>query len=120
MSKIPRSGLRAEWTKCNSFAGICRANTEEVFDLPNIKSAQKRVQVIAAKTAKNKATKSALKTQLKKFEAAVAAEDHSAAQQEYKLAVKAVDQAASKGLLHSNNAANKKSRMTLRLNQIAH
>ncbi len=61
----------------------------------------------------------ALKTQLKKFEAAVAGGNRSEADAAYKVAVKAVDQAAAKGLLHSNNAANKKSAMTLKLNKLA-
>ncbi len=87
--------------------------------MPNIKSAKKRVLVIEAKTMKNKAARSALKTQLKKFEAAVSEGNRSEADKEYKLAVKAVDQAAARGLLHRNNAAHKKSSMTLRLNKIA-
>ena len=57
--------------------------------------------------------------QLKKFEAAVAGGNRSEADAAYKVAVKAVDQAAAKGLLHSNNAANKKSAMTLKLNKLA-
>ncbi len=87
--------------------------------MPNIKSAKKRVLVIEAKTMKNKAARSALKPQLKKFEAAVSEGNRSEADKEYKLAVKAVDQAAARGLLHRNNAAHKKSSMTLRLNKIA-
>ena len=87
--------------------------------MPNIKSAKKRVLVNSAKAAQNKAQKSAMKTTLKKFEAAVAGGDRSEAQSAYTVAVKTVDQAVSKGLLHSNNAANKKSAMTLKLNKMA-
>ena len=87
--------------------------------MPNIKSAKKRVLVNASKAAQNKAQKSAMKTTLKKFEAAVAGGDRSEAQAAYTVAVKTVDQAVSKGLLHSNNAANKKSAMTLKLNKMA-
>ena len=72
----------------------------------------------AAKAAQNKAQKSALKTDLKKFEAAVAGGNRSEADKRYKEAVKAVDQAAARGLLHKNTAANRKSKMTLRLNKI--
>ena len=86
--------------------------------MPNIKSAKKRVLVSQAKAAQNKAAKSALKTQIKKFDAAVADGNRSEADVAYKVAVKAVDQAAAKGLLHKNNAANKKSAMTLRLNRL--
>ena len=87
--------------------------------MPNIKSAKKRVLVIEAKTAKNKAARSALKTQLKKFDAAIVEGNRSEADAQYKLTVKAVDKAAARGLLHRNNAAHKKSAMTLKLNKIA-
>jgi small subunit ribosomal protein S20 len=90
-----------------------------VFGLPNIKSAKKRVLVNQAKAMKNKAARSALKTQLKKFEVAVSEGNRSEADKEYNVAVKAVDQAAARGLLHKNNAAHKKSSMTLKLNKIA-
>ena len=86
--------------------------------MPNIKSAKKRVLVNETKAAQNKAAKSALKTDIKKFDAAVAEGNRSEADVAYKVAVKAVDQAAAKGLLHKNNAANKKSAMTLKLNQL--
>ena len=87
--------------------------------MPNIKSAKKRVLVSQTKAAQNKAAKSALKTELKKFEAAVAEGNRSEADVAYKVAVKAVDQAAAKGLLHKKNAANKKSSMTIKLNKLA-
>ena len=87
--------------------------------MPNIKSAKKRVLVAEAKAAQNKAAKSALKTELKKFEAAVAGGNRSEADVAYKVAVKAVDKAAARGLLHRNNAANKKSKMTLKLSKLA-
>ena len=87
--------------------------------MPNIKSSKK--DVIRSKIAyeKNKADKSAMKTAMKKFEAAVVAGDRAAAEEAYKLAVKEVDQAALKGLLHKNNVARKKSSMTLKLNKLA-
>jgi small subunit ribosomal protein S20 len=87
--------------------------------MPNIKSSKK--DVIRSKIAyeKNKADKSAMKTAIKKFDAAVLAGDKAAAEVAYKLAVKEVDQAALSGLLHKNNAARKKSSMTLKLNKLA-
>ena len=84
--------------------------------MPNIKSAKKSVKVTKTKNLQNQMAKSALKTVLKKFDAAVAAGDKSAAEAAYKVAVKAVDQAAAKHLMHKNNAAHKKSAMTLKLN----
>ena len=93
--------------------------SEEVFGLPNIKSAKKRVLVSQTKAMQNKAAKSALKTDIKKFEAAVAEGNRSEADVAYKVAVKAVDKAVVKGLLHENNAAHKKSSMTIKLNKLA-
>ena len=87
--------------------------------MPNIKSAKKRVLVSQAKAAQNKAAKSALKTDIKKFEAAVAEGNRSEADVAYKVAVKALDKAAAKGLLHRNCAANRKSRMTIKLYKLA-
>ena len=84
--------------------------------MPNIKSSAKRDQLAKARNAKNKAEKSALKTALKKFSLAVAEGDKAKAETSYKVAVRAVDKAAGKNLIHKNNAANKKSKMTLKLN----
>ena len=87
--------------------------------MPNIKSSKK--DVLSSKIAyeKNKANKSELKTILKKFDAALVSEDKAAAAAAYAVAVKAVDQAVNKGLLHKNNAARKKSSLTLKLNKLA-
>ena len=100
---------------------LCKiiSSSEEVFGLPNIKSAKKRVLVNKTKAAQNKAAKSALKTDIKKFEAAVVEGNRSEAEGAYKVAVKAVDKAVVKGLLHKNNAAHKKSAMTIKLNKLA-
>ena len=87
--------------------------------MPNIKSAKKRVLVNQAKAMQNKAVKSAIKTDLKKFEAAVAEGNRSEAEGAYKVAVKAVDKAVGHGLLHKNNAARTKSSMTIKLNKLA-
>ena len=87
--------------------------------MPNIKSSKK--DVISSKIAyeKNKADKAELKTNLKKFESALESGDKAVAEGAYKQAVKSVDQAVVKGLLHKNNAARKKSSMTLKLNAMA-
>ena len=84
--------------------------------MPNIKSAKKRVQVSGVRNERNKADKSALKTALKKFEAAAAEGNRTEAESAYKVAVKSVDKAA--GILHKNNAAHKKSALTLKLNSV--
>ena len=90
-----------------------------MFGLPNIKSAKKRVLVNKAKALQNRAVRSALRTDIKKFEAAVAEGNRSEAEGAYKVAVKAVDKAVGHGILHKNNAAHKKSGMTLKLNKLA-
>ncbi len=87
--------------------------------MPNIKSAKKRVQVNAFKARNNQGAKSALRTALKKFDLAVASGDKAEAAVAYTIAVKAVDQAAAKHLVHKNNAANKKSKMSIKLNSLA-
>ena len=86
--------------------------------MPNIKSAKKRVKVIAVKTLQNKVFKTQLRTVVKKFNAAVEAGNKEEAVIAYKAAVKKVDQAVAKNILHKNNAAHKKSEFTLKLNNM--
>lgn len=83
--------------------------------MANIKSAKKRVLVTEKKTQQNKAVKSALKTQIKKFLSAVNAGDKETATALYPETVSAIDSAASKGIIHKNNAANKKAKLAKRL-----
>ena len=83
--------------------------------MPNIKSAKKRVLVNATKAARNKSANSALKTALKKANAAIEANAENK-DEVVKLAVKKIDQATAKGLLHKNNAARKKSALVTKLN----
>ncbi len=92
---------------------------EEVYSVPNIKSAKKRVELSKAANARNKAEKSELKTTIKKFDAAIAGGDRAQADAAFKTAVKSVDQAAKKGLLHKNTAARKKSSMAVKMNKLA-
>ena len=87
--------------------------------MPNIKSSKKDVLSSRIAYEKNKANKSALKTVIKKFDAALADGDKAVAQAAYTAAVQAVDKAVNKGLLHKNTAARKKSSMTLQLNKLA-
>ncbi|MCD8094942.1 MAG: 30S ribosomal protein S20 [Ruminococcus sp.] len=76
--------------------------------MPNIKSAKKRVKVNDKKALRNKAIKSDLKTALKKANAA-AAENSADKEAVIKQAIKKVDKACAKGVIHKNNAARKKS-----------
>ena len=86
--------------------------------MPNIKSAKKRAALSEVRNARNKAERSALKTTLKKFDAAAAEGNRTAAEGAYKVAVKTVDKAVAKGILHKNNAAHKKSALTRKLNAL--
>ena len=87
--------------------------------MPNIKSSSKRVLLSQKAAVRNKAARSLIKTNIKKFDAAANAGDREAAGSAYKSAVKTVDRAAAKGLLHKNKAAHRKSAMTKKLNSMA-
>ncbi|MBR0414967.1 MAG: 30S ribosomal protein S20 [Clostridia bacterium] len=83
--------------------------------MANIKSAKKRVLVNSKRAERNKARNSALKTQMKKANAAI--EANSADKDEVvRVTIKKIDQAAAKGLIHKNNAANKKSALVKKAN----
>ncbi len=84
--------------------------------MPNIKSAKKRVAVSLANNERNKAERSALRTAIKKADAAIEAKAEDA-QTAVKEAVVKIDKAAGKGLLHKNNAARKKSALVKKLNK---
>lgn len=86
--------------------------------MPNIKSAKKRVAVIEKKTSQNKMIKSSVKTAIRKFNAVLAAGDVAAAEKLLPETVSVIDSAASKGILHKNNAANKKSALAKSLNAL--
>ncbi len=82
--------------------------------MANIKSQKKRILTNAKATARNKAVKSALRTHIRKFRDAVEAGDVEKAQQYAKVATRALDKAASKGVIHANQAANRKSGISAR------
>ena len=81
--------------------------------MANIKSAKKRIKVT------DKMIKSALKTAIKKFEVAVEANNKAEAATLYVEAARALDMSASKGVVHKNMAARKKSRLAAKLNAMA-
>ncbi len=85
----------------------------EVNNLPNIKSAIKRVKVTEKKNLRNRMIKSAMKTQIKKFETAVSANE--ADVKLLSATQGAVDKAAAKGVIHKNAANRKKARLAKRL-----
>ncbi len=87
--------------------------------MANIKSAKKRIKVIATRTARNRALNSAVKTYIKKVVAAANNNDKALAEAQLKVAVKAIDKSTAKGLFHKNAAARKKSTLTRLVNKMA-
>ena len=86
--------------------------------MANIKSAIKRVKTSEAARAHYIAQKSAVRTNVKKVEAAIALNDATAANESIDAAVKGLDKAATKGLISKNAAARKKSRLMKKVNQL--
>lgn len=79
--------------------------------MPNIKGAIKRVKQSAAANVQNSHAKASMRTAVRKADAAILAKEENA-QELVKAAVKQVDTAARKGLIHKNTAARQKSRLT--------
>ena len=86
--------------------------------MANIKSAKKRILVNRTKAARNKSIKSAVKTSIKKVEAAVANKDKEAAKTNLEIAIKRIDKAKSKGVITPNFASRNKSRLTKKVNEM--
>ena len=86
--------------------------------MANIKSAKKRILVNQTKADRNKAIRSAVKTSMKKVDAAVAANDKEAAKAALTVAISTIESAASKGVYHKNNCARKISRLSKAVNSI--
>ena len=84
--------------------------------MANIKSAKKRILVNRTKAERNKSIRSAVKTSIKKVEAAVAKNDKEAAVNALVAATATISKAASKGVYHKNNAARKVSRLAKAVN----
>ncbi|MEH6941187.1 30S ribosomal protein S20 [Bacillus sp. JJ722] len=85
--------------------------------MPNIKSAIKRVKTAEVKRANNITAKSSMRTAVKNAEAAIANNDENS-KDALLAAVRKLDKAASKGLIHKNAASRKKSRLAKRLNSL--
>jgi small subunit ribosomal protein S20 len=87
--------------------------------MPNIKSAIKRVKVSEKRRQRNASHKSALRTAVKSFETAAASSNVETATAALVTASQKLDKAATKGLIHKNAAARKKSRLAKRLNELS-
>ncbi len=84
--------------------------------MPNIKSAKKRVLVNAKKTEQNKAIRSAVKTEIKKIDTLIKDNKLDEAKVALSNAFKVIDSACSKNIFHANNAANKKAKLSKKVN----
>ncbi|HHX95586.1 MAG TPA: 30S ribosomal protein S20 [Clostridia bacterium] len=83
--------------------------------MANIKSAEKRARIAEKARLRNKMYKSAMKTRIKNFERLVAEEDMEKAEAAFKDASSYLDKLVSKGIIHKNAAARKKSRLHKRI-----
>ena len=87
--------------------------------MANIKSQIKRIKTNEKARLRNKSVKSSLKTAIRKFREAAAAGDATAASTHLQTASRQLDKAASKGVIHANQAANRKSAMAKRAAELA-
>lgn len=86
--------------------------------MPNIKSAVKRVELTKVRTLRNARLRSALRTVIRKYEDALTASNRELAQTTLHRALVVIDKSVTKGILHKNAAARKKSRLTKRFNKL--
>ena len=86
--------------------------------MANIKSQLKRIKTNEKARQRNKAVKSSLKTSIRRFRAAADAGDNAKAAEALQVASRELDKAASKGVIHANQAANKKSAMARRASSL--
>ena len=86
--------------------------------MANIKSQLKRIRQDERRRLRNKSVKSSIKTSIRRFRQASAAGDREAADEALQLASRKLDKAVSKGVIHANQAANKKSAMAKAANKI--
>lgn len=80
--------------------------------MPNSESAKKRLRQNEVRRLRNRSTKSGVRTQIRKVRTAIAAGNVEESETEYRTAVKKLDRAASKGIIHANAAARTKSRLS--------
>lgn len=87
--------------------------------MANIKSAAKRARQNIKRRERNKRIKSLVKTSIRQFEESLQSGDPEEARLKLKSAIRRIDKAAAKGVVHKNNAARKKSRLSRLFNQEA-
>ncbi len=84
--------------------------------MPQIKSAQKQVRASGKRRLRNKAARSLAKTSITKAEKLIFSGELGSAEQAVVAAIRSLDKAAEKGIIHPNNAARRKSRLAKKLN----
>ncbi len=87
--------------------------------MANIKSQQKRNITNEKRRQRNQSARSYVRTEIRKFRSLIEAGDKTAAENQLRVASRALDKAVSKGVFHRNNAANKKSSLALAFNKMA-
>ena len=85
--------------------------------MPNTRSARKQVRVTQRRRLRNKSIQSLCKTNITKAERLIFSGDLETAQKAVIAAISSLDKAAEKGVIHPNNAARRKSRLMMKLNQ---
>jgi small subunit ribosomal protein S20 len=93
-----------------------RSTRQARFNLANSKSAEKRIRVSERRRLRNRPFRSAARTYVKKAELAIASGDQAVAEEAVLLATRTLDRVASKGVIHPNNAARRKSRLMKKYN----
>jgi small subunit ribosomal protein S20 len=91
----------------------------EGYQLANSKSAKKRILVSERRRLRNRPLRSAARTLVKKAELAIQAGDQDAATSAFHTAISTLDRVESKGIIHKNNAARRKSRLAAKFNAMA-
>ena len=86
--------------------------------MANVKNAKKKIKQIAKVTKANEQLKSTVKKSIKRTDKAVLAGDKEVAEKNLRLAIKSLDNAKSKGLVHKNKVDRVKSRLTLKVNKM--
>ena len=86
--------------------------------MANVKNAKKKIKQIAKVTKANEQLKSTVKNSIKRTDKAILAGDKEKAEKNLRLAIKSLDNAKSKGLVHKNKVNREKSRLTLKVNKM--
>lgn len=86
--------------------------------MANVKNAEKKIKQIAKVTKAHEQLKSTVKNSIKRTDKFVAADKKEEAEKSLKLAIKSLDNAKSKGLIHKNKVDREKSRLTLKVNKM--